>query len=120
MKAQLLMLSAAGLLFAAQPSHAAPSEVQQYAERAHAQADALLAAARVNLSAAGVSVRATVAADGRLRGLQVVRSSGSRDTDAVVETALRKLVVADPPVGLIGGAVTLNVGAAPLGVATAR
>ena len=74
----------AGLLFAASASRAAPSELQQYLDRAHAQADQTLAAASVPLTGP-VTVRAYVGGDGRLNNLHVVRSSGSRDTE---ETAI--------------------------------
>jgi hypothetical protein len=114
MMTRILLLSAAGLLFTASASLAAPSELQHYTDRAQAKAQALLSTTGLDFKAQPVSVRATVNPDGRLNGMQVVRSSGSRDTDLAVETVLRKIVVTDPPLGLTGGAVTLNVSAAPL------
>jgi hypothetical protein len=51
--------------------------------------------------------------------MRVVRSSGSRDIDHAVATALKRIVVADPPVGLVDGAVTLNLGDARTGQPTA-
>src|SRR5258708_18586274 len=110
MKAQLLMLSAAGLLFAASASHAAPPESQRYADRANAKAEALLQAAGVDSQAQAVSARASVSPDGHLTGVRVTRSSGSPDTDRAVADGLRKIVLADAPIGLLDGAVTLNVG----------
>lgn len=113
MKAQLLMLSAAGLLFAASASHAAPSELQRYLDRAHAQADHDLAAASVPLNAP-VTVRAYVGGDGRLNNVHVVRSSGSRDTDYAVERALKRLAVAGAPSPLVGSAIKLTLGEGPI------
>ncbi|HEV7384546.1 MAG TPA: TonB C-terminal domain-containing protein [Phenylobacterium sp.] len=110
MKAQLLMLSAAGLLFAGSASHAALPESQQYAGRANARAEALLRAAGIDDQVQPVSVRASVSPDGHLTGLRIIRTSGSRDTDRAVAEVLRKVLVADAPVGLLNGAVTLNVG----------
>jgi len=110
MKAQLLMLSAAGLLFAASSSHAAVAESQRYAERANAKAELLLRAAGIDSEAQAVSVQARVNLDGHLTGLRVIRSSGSPATDKAVAQVLRKIVVADAPIGLLDGAVTLNVG----------
>jgi TonB family protein len=119
MKAQLLMLSAAGLLFAASASRAAPSELQQYLDRAHAQADQTLAAASVPLPGP-VTVRAYVGGDGRLNNLHVVRSSGSRDTDYAVERALKRLAVAGAPTPLVGAAINLTLDGAPIVQAQAR
>lgn len=113
MKAQLLMLSAAGLLFAASASHAAPSELQQYLDRAHAQADHQLAVASVPLTGP-VTVRAYVGGDGRLNNVHVIRSSGSRDTDFAVEQALKRLEVAGAPTPLVGAAIKLTLGEAPI------
>ncbi len=110
MKAQLLMLSAAGLLFAASASHAALPESQLYASRANARAEALLRAAGIDSQVQPVSVRASVNPDGHLTGLRVIRTSGSPDIDRAVAEVLRKVLVADAPVGLLNGAVTLNVG----------
>jgi TonB family protein len=119
MKTQLLVLSAAGLLFAANHVQAAPADSEQFAARAATKADSLLIAAGVDPKAQSVAVRASVSPDGRLSGVRVVRSSGSRDTDHAVATVLKKILVADPPVGLVDGAVTLNLGDARTGQATA-
>lgn len=120
MKTQLLLLTAVGLLFTASVSPAAASEVQDYAQRAQARADSLLRDSGVDLAGQSVTVRATVRSDGHLSGVSVVRSSGSRDTDHAVETVLRKVVVSDAPLGLLGGAVTLTLGADPMVRAAAR
>ncbi len=109
MKTYTILMSAAGLLFAASASHAAPTELQHYADRASATARALLCATGLDFKAQSVSVRATVDPDGRMNGLGLVRSSGSRDTDLAVKAVLKKVVETDPPIGLTGGAVTLNV-----------
>jgi TonB family protein len=110
MKTQLLMLSAAGLLFAASASHAALPESQIYASRANTRAEALLRAAGVDAQAQPVSVRASVSPDGHLTGVKVIRTSGSPETDRAVTEVLRKIVLTDAPIGLLNGAVTLNVG----------
>jgi hypothetical protein len=120
MKAQLLMLSAAGLLFAASSSHAAPFDNQGYAARANAKAEALLRESGVDANAQAVSVRAKVSPDGHLVRLDVTRTSGSPVTDRAVANVLRKVVVADAPIGLLNGAVTLNVGRGALIETAAR
>src|SRR5258708_24358211 len=113
MKTQACWLSVAGLFFAAGASHAAqPSELQRYADRAQAQAQKLLGG--LDVKTGSVSVRATVNPDGHLSGIQVMRSSGSRSVDLAAETVLRKIVVADPPLGLTDGAVVLKVSGAPV------
>ena len=115
MKARLLLLCAASSV-AASSTLAADSgsaDARRYAERAQAGADARLRAANVDLRGQTVSVRATVALDGRLTALIVVKSSGSSDTDRVVANVLRGFVLTNAPIGLIGGAVTLNVAEAP-------
>ena len=120
MKTQLLLLSAASLLFAAHTTQAAPSDLQQFADRAYAAAGQRLDAAHLDLSGQPVSVQAYVASGGRLNGLRVTRSSGSRDTDYAVEQALKKLTVADAPSALIGSTLTLHLGAPPILQARAR
>lgn len=116
MKAQLLMLSAAGLVLAAGSAGAAERHVDRYIERASQAATAQAQAAGVPLAGEPISVKATVGADGRLNGLRVVRSSGSLETDQQATRALRLLKVAGPPSQIVGADVTLKVG----GSATAQ
>ena len=113
MKLHHFVAGAAAVALAAAQAQAAPSEWQGYAARAQAKADAQLRDAGVDLRGQTVSVRATVAPDGRLTGLNVVKSSGSPDTDRAVKAVLSGLIMADAPLGLIDGAVTLNVAEAP-------
>jgi outer membrane biosynthesis protein TonB len=132
MKAQLLMLSAAGLLLAASAhpsaaasaatsaSGAAPTELQLFTAQAEARADRLLIDAGIQADDPPVSVRANLASDGHVTGLDVVRSSGSRDIDRKVQAILQRVLLSNPPVGLINGAVTLNVGAGHAAAAAAR
>lgn len=108
MKSQFLVLSAAAFLMAAPAANAALSESQIYANRIQPRVDRLLRDAGIGPQAQPVSVRATVALDGHVTGVQVLRSSGSRDTDRAIATVLRNVVAADAPVGLLDGAVTLN------------
>src|SRR5512146_451822 len=92
MKAQLLMLSAAGLLLAAPAAFATPDrEVQAFVDHAQSAAQARLLAAGVGEPAAITKVRGVIGADGRLSGVHVVGASGSRETDFAVERALRRL-----------------------------
>lgn len=119
MNIKVLLLGAAALSIAASTLHAAPAELPYYSARTQAKLHSLLHASGLDSEARSVSVRAFVAPDGRLTGMKVIRSSGSRDTDHAVETVLRKIVVADPPLGLDDGAVTLNLNPAPVVEATA-
>jgi TonB family protein len=119
MKAQFLKLSAAGLLLAAATSFATAAELQPVPRRTQAQADRLLSAAGVDVQAQSVSVRASIDPDGRVTGVNVLRSSGSRETDRVVEAVLKRVIRADPPLGLTDGTVTLTL-AGPSDRADAR
>ena len=119
MNIKALLLSAAALTFAASTMRAAPAELPYYSARTQAKLHSLLRASGIDPEVKSVSVRAFVAPDGQLTGMKVIRSSGSRDTDRAVETVLRKIVVADPPIGLDDGAVTLNLNPAPVVEATA-
>jgi TonB family protein len=112
MKTQLLGLSAAALFLAAASASAASiaSDSRQYADRIEAKAEALLRAAGIDPQTASVSVRADVRPDGHLTTVRVLRTSGSPDIDRAVAEVLRKALVADAPVGLLDGAVTLNLG----------
>jgi TonB family protein len=109
MKTQILALSAAAFLLAAAAA-AAPAESEHYADRLLPKAESLLSAAGIGPQVQPVSVRATVSPDGHLTGLTVLRSSGSPETDHAVASVLRKVLVTDAPIGLLDGAVTLNVG----------
>jgi TonB family protein len=109
MKLNLIVLSAA-FLFAASASHATPSESERYADWAHAKSESLLRAAGVAADTQPVSVRASVSLGGKITGIRVLHSSGSRDTDAAVVAVLEKIIRSKPPSGLVDGAVTLNVG----------
>jgi TonB family protein len=110
MTTQILALSAAALMLAATAAAATPAEPDQYANRLLPKAESLLGAAGIGAQNQPVSVRATVSPDGHVTGLRVLRSSGSPDTDRAVAGVLRKILAADAPVGLLDGAVTLNVG----------
>ncbi|MGZ6040534.1 MAG: hypothetical protein ACXWKR_17830 [Phenylobacterium sp.] len=112
MKSKLLLLAAAGLLIAGPASAAgrADAETQAYTARANARAAALLSAAGLDSPAAPVSVRAKVDADGFLTRLEVLRTSGSAQTDSAVARVLRRILISDAPVGLLNATVTLNVG----------
>jgi TonB family protein len=114
MNTRAFLLTAAALLFGASATHATPSESQRYADRAKAKADSLLHASRLDLGGQSVSVRAKVDIDGRVIGMDVVRSSGSRDADLAAETILRRVVASDPPMGLSDGAVLMTVSSAPV------
>ena len=120
MKTQAFLLTAAALVLAASATWAAPSELQRYADRAKVDAQSLLRGARLDLKGQSVSVRAKVDVDGRLTGMQVVRSSGSRDADIAVEAVLKKVVAREPLFGLTDGAVLLTVNGNPIVEATAR
>ncbi|HEY8573164.1 TonB family protein [Phenylobacterium sp.] len=123
MKSHLISLVAAAVLAVAPfaTAHAAPpAEVQDFLGHAAASADAKLAAAGVNLAGQPVKVRATVGSDGRLSGLSIAESTGSRDTDAAVEAALKRLAVGPVPAQVAGRKVMLTLGQAPIVQAKAR
>jgi len=104
------LLLASALLLAASAVQAAPSALQRFQNQAEAQASASLAAAGVDLKGQPVEIRATVGGDGRLNGPHVLRSTGSRDTDAAIEAAVKKVSVADAPPVLAGNSVVLTLG----------
>jgi TonB family protein len=116
----LLLAGAGALLLAATAAQAGPTELQRFQGQAEAQAQAKLGAAGVDLKGQPVEIRATVGGDGRLNGPHVVRSTGSRDTDAAVEAAVKKVSVADAPAALAGNTIVLTLGAGAGGQAGAR
>ena len=117
MKAQLLMLSAAALLLAAQPASAATA-VDRYIADTHADAAERLAERQVDLAGQTLTVRAGVAAD-RLKSVKVVKSTGSRDLDDAALAALRNLRTQAAPAELLGRDVTFTLGTAAPHAATA-
>ncbi len=120
MKTPAFVLGAAALALVASASHAAPSGLQGYADRARSDAQNLLREARLDLKGRSVSVRARVDIDGRLTGVEVVRSSGSTGADLAVESILEKVVARDPLYGLSDGAVLITVKGTPVVAATAE
>ena len=92
----------------------APTDLQQYLQRAQARAEILMQAHGIDPEAQAVAVRALVSDRGRLLGLQLLRSCGLPTIDRLVGHVLRKVILADAPVGLTGGSVTLSLGPAPI------
>jgi hypothetical protein len=112
MSAPILLACAAAVA----PAAHAPAEgvdLQQYLQRAQARADILLQAHGIDPEAQSVAVRACVSANGRLTEMQLLRSSGLERVDRMVGHVLRKVLLADAPIGLVGGSVTLSLGSAP-------
>ena len=91
----------------------APIDLQDYLELARARADVLLKAHGVANLGQAVAVRAWLSAGGGLTGLQILRSAGAPGVDRMVGHVLRKVLLADPAVGLAGGSITLSLGASP-------
>lgn len=123
MKTQLISIAAAALLVGlpAAQAHAAPNaEVREFLSGAAAKADAQLAASGVHLDGTAVKVRAAIGSDGRLNGLSVVETSGSRDTDAAVEASLKRLPVGYVPPAVAGRNVILTLGQPAIVQAKAR
>jgi TonB family protein len=114
MKSLILPLGLAGLLLTAPSSRAAAPDLQSYIEQVQDRAHAMLGATGFDFKGQSVTVSASVNPDGRLTAVRVAHSSGSRRADRAVESVLEKLVVADPPVGLVDGAVTLTVTGEPI------
>ncbi len=111
MKAQLFVLSAAGLLLAAAPlsAQAAPADVERYVAVASQDAGERLTDRGVALGDKTVTVRARIGLD-RLNGAQVVRTSGSAELDDQVAAALRNVRTDKAPPELVGREVTLTLG----------
>jgi len=108
MKTPLFMLTAAALSLVAAAAQASPREVKDFLERAQTEAEARVAAAKIALGAQGVQVSGSVSTEGRLYGVHVIGTSGSRDTDAAVEQALARLQLDGVPPVLGGAKVTLS------------
>jgi TonB family protein len=115
MKAKSLMLAAALALAAGSASAA---DFSGYLDKAGARAAARLAEAGVT-AGQPIQIKTRIDSDGQLRGVTIVGSSGSQDTDAKARAALRFSHVGPPPVELLGRQVTLTVPAAG-GPANAR
>ena len=120
MKAQLLLLSAAGLLSAAPLlAQAAPANVERYVATAAGDANERLADRGVDLGGRTVTVRARVGLD-RLNGAQVVGASGSAELDNQIAAALRNVRTTKAPPELVGREVKLTLGQTPATSAIAK
>ena len=112
MKAQLLVLSAVGLLLAAaplSPAQANPASGARYVAATTADAEARLAERSVDLAGQSLSVRVGIGAD-RLSSVRVVKSSGSPDLDSRAVAALRNLRTDVAPAELVGREMTITLG----------
>lgn len=112
MKAQLLVLSAVGLLLAAaplSPVQASPASGARYAAATTADAEARLAERSVDLAGQSLSVRVGIGSD-RLNSVRVVKSSGSPELDSQAVAALRNLRTELAPVELVGREMTFTLG----------
>jgi hypothetical protein len=102
MKAQLLMLSTAGLLLAAGASRAEPNPaIRDFLTGVAAQADARLSITCAALPGQTVRVRGAVS-DGRLNGLRMAASTGDLNADQMILRSLRLMRVKDVPAELSG------------------
>lgn len=111
MKTSLFVSGAAALMLTSTVAHASPdSRVQSYLDRAEAQTRNVAVAAGCNLDDQQISVRGYIGAEGRLKSVQVIGSSGSRDADRALEQALRHMPAIDTPDELIDGKLTLVFG----------
>jgi|GEM_PF-4661656 len=93
--------------------HTPSPELKRYLRRAQTRAGTMLKAAGVDITAYTVAVRAEVSFEGAVTDVRIVRSSGSWLVDDALEGVLRRILRDDPPLGLIGGAITLRLGPAP-------
>jgi len=112
MKAQLFVLSAAGLLLAGAPfssATAASAGVQRFLAAANADAGERLKDRGVVLGDKTVVVRARVGI-GRLNGGRVVGASGSAELDDQIAAALRNVPTEKAPPELVGREITLTLG----------
>jgi TonB family protein len=105
-----MSLCLAGLMLAAATSFATAAELQPLPGPAKAEAQRLLTDAGVDTQGQTVTVRAAIDPDGKVTGVKVLKSSGSRRTDRIVGAVLQAVVRAYPPLGLTDGAVTMQVG----------
>lgn len=112
MKVQIIALGAALLLAASAHAAVQPPEVQRFLDAAHDQAAARLQAAGVVVGSEGLAIRAHVDGLGQLTSVQVVKSSGSLETDARAKAVLRNLSTPMAPAALSGREVTLSFGEA--------
>ena len=118
MNANLLVLSAAGLLLASSGAHADPNVINRiYLASVAAQAEARLANAGVNLP--GV-LHVTGQLSGERLGAVRFPTTGDPATDRRVDATLRKMPIAQVPAELSGRTVALTLGPVPVVAARTR
>ncbi len=88
----------------------ADGDLQPYLAGFRRKAEALMRASAIDLRTLSVTVRATLDADGWVRGLTILRGSGSSDVDGVIFRALCRMFVEDPPAALVGVSLSLELG----------
>jgi len=118
MKTSIFVLGAAALLLSSGAASASPdSRLQGFLDHAGAAAGASAAAAGGDLDRQQVKVAGYIAADGRLKSVQVTGSTGSRDTDRAIERSIRRLQFTDVASQLIDAKLTFVMGNAAAGAA---
>jgi TonB family protein len=117
MNEQIFAAAAAASFLLATAVNAMPNAtLQAFLDEAYSQAEAQLGGAELGQP---VKARAYVDADGRLTAVRIVNSTGSREADYRVETALKKVRVHYVPPALIGAQVNLAFGPADARLAKA-
>lgn len=115
MRTQLFALGAAAAVLSAglaQATPAKPTLTQVFADRARSHAEALVNTCGVDLAREAVTVQAYVGAEGRLKSVQVIGSTGPRESDRVIEQALKDMPLDDVPPQLIDARLTFHFGSA--------
>ncbi len=111
MTVKILATATAALSLIAGVGHAATDRaVQALLDDAYSQAQAQVG--DVDFNAHPAKARAYVDAEGRLIGVRVVQSAGSRDADYKVETAIKRVRLHDVPPAMIGAQINLSFGPA--------
>ncbi len=109
MKAQLLMLSAAGLLLASVAQAGPISLEDRFVQNTREDVAARLAERGVDVAGTPLSISIGIGPN-RISGVKVARSSGSSELDARAISAIRNLRTDQAPTELIGRNLVLTLG----------
>ena len=111
MRTQLIALGALAAVLSAGVANASPDPVAQtFVEHAKVRAEALVNGCGVDLGRNAVTVQAYIGSEGRLKSVRVLGSTGPRDSDRVIEQALKGLQLYNVPAQLIDAKITFFLG----------
>lgn len=117
MRTQHLVLGVFAALLCVGAANASPDrQIDDFIDRAKAQAETLVNSCGVDLGRERLTVQAYIGPDGRLKSVALVGSTGPHDSDRAIVQALKRISLDDVPPQLIEAKLTFRFGQSAAGL----